>query len=109
MKTDDAREIVISIRQRVKKCSNVPGDAENLGQFCPPILLSLSECCRCPSSWVQLSSESNMTQLQGPGSDLSRSSPPRKTGNAVVRGIVRNFDVLQSAKTPIEEPCVERS
>lgn len=30
---------------------------------------------------------------------------PRKTDNAVVRGIVRESNVLQSAETPVEELC----
>lgn len=37
-RTDDTRGIVISIRRRMTKYSNLPGHAENPGNFCLPIL-----------------------------------------------------------------------
>lgn len=55
------REIVISIRQMEKSCSDLPLYAERCGNFDFSNLVDIFLLC-CPSCWVQLCSESYMTR-----------------------------------------------
>ena len=104
---DVRRETPISIKRMNRIGSRLPQTAVACRDL--PILVKIcvfSTAVRILRLAARMCGSSSALSPTG-RSSRTQSPMPRKSENAVVRGIVRESNVLHSAKTPDEEPCKE--